>query len=157
MATSDLVGLLKLMITCLVLVCMAVSAPKATAVEVVDIDCQDVVDNLLPCGDYVIHGGSLTRECCSGTQNLYRLATTAADRRIVCECIMMTAGFIGEDGSFSSKVKLKGSLSEHNRLSRYIPITMNQIIRANQFPNKCGVHISFWMHPIYIDCNKYIS
>lgn len=113
-------------LSCLVLACMAISAPKGAKA---DISCDQVVRNLTPCISYVANGGSVAAACCSGIKSLYDAAKTTADRKSVCKCL---------------KQAING-----------IPYTSYNLGLAAGLPNKCGVNLPYKISPS-ADCNKYI-
>jgi hypothetical protein len=118
-------GSVVLKLTCLVLACMAASAPIATKA---DIACNKVLSDLIPCVSYVVSGGSVPAACCSGIKSLKDVTKTTADRQSACKCV---------------KQAISG-----------IPYTDYNIGLAAGLPNKCGVNLLFKINPS-VDCNKY--
>lgn len=90
------------------------------------IQCSDVLKNLTPCVSYLTIGsGSPSTACCSGVTSLASSASTTADRRAACSCIM----------SVVSKVK-------------------PDVAAAQALPGSCGITLPFKVSP-NIDCSKY--
>ncbi|XP_020241953.1 non-specific lipid-transfer protein 8-like [Asparagus officinalis] len=54
-----------------------------------DLQCNDVLKDLTPCVSYLTSGsGSPSTACCNGVTTLASAASTTADRRAACSCIM---------------------------------------------------------------------
>ncbi|OAY44687.1 non-specific lipid-transfer protein P5 [Manihot esculenta] len=68
----------------LVLVSLVVGAPKVSRAAVT---CEQVVTNLYPCINYVLRGGQVPGQCCTGIKNLFSAAQNTPDRRTVCKCM----------------------------------------------------------------------
>ncbi|XP_010043282.1 non-specific lipid-transfer protein 1-like [Eucalyptus grandis] len=66
-------------------VCMVVANAPPAAAQVSS--CNQVVNTLMPCVSYVLNGGAVPPDCCSGIQSLYSAAKTTADRQGVCNCL----------------------------------------------------------------------
>ncbi|XP_073060212.1 non-specific lipid-transfer protein 1-like [Primulina eburnea] len=78
---------LKAMILISVMVVMCMTA----TLNAQDVSCQTVVDSLLPCKTYLEQGGNVPTACCNGVISLNSAANTAADRKIVCQCLKTIA------------------------------------------------------------------
>ncbi|KAK4478402.1 hypothetical protein RD792_013871 [Penstemon davidsonii] len=104
---------------CLVLIMTVVAAagPK--------ISCGTVTSTLAPCFGYILAGGVVPDNCCSGVKSLYKTARTTADLRAVCFCLK----------------SLTSSAS---------PAAINN---AKTLPGKCGLSLPYQITPA-IDCNK---
>ncbi|KAL0450911.1 UNVERIFIED_CONTAM: Non-specific lipid-transfer protein [Sesamum latifolium] len=74
-------GSLKL--ACLIILCLAVTAPHAEAA----ISCSFVLTKLSPCLSYIKNGGALPPACCSGAKSLNDAASTTPDLQAVCSCV----------------------------------------------------------------------
>jgi hypothetical protein len=84
---SSVVGLKLMIITCLVLVCMVASAPKAAAKALDFSSCVSIKTFIFPyCFDYFIEGGSVDQLCCTQAKELYNCSSIRC-RRAVYACI----------------------------------------------------------------------
>ncbi|KAI9073179.1 hypothetical protein K1719_044854 [Acacia pycnantha] len=117
MASSLVVKLLSLWI-----VCLALCSHKANAVT-----CQDVTNDLSPCVPYIVNGGAVPGQCCTGVKTLFGQAQTTPDRQAVCSCI-------------------KNAI-------RNIPYNNNNLNLAAGLPRKCGVNLPYQISP-NIDCSR---
>ncbi|KAM3308642.1 hypothetical protein P3S67_010386 [Capsicum chacoense] len=75
-------------IACVVLLCMAVVAPHAEA-----LNCGQVQSSMAPCVPYLTGRGPLG-SCCGGVKGLLDAAKTPADRKTVCACLKSAAASI---------------------------------------------------------------
>ncbi|KAG8377122.1 hypothetical protein BUALT_Bualt09G0135600 [Buddleja alternifolia] len=115
---------IRLKVTCMVL--MVVLVAEAVLVsEAAPISCGTVTSTLAPCFEYVLGGGQVPVNCCTGVKSLYKAASTATDRRTVCTCL--------------KSVTTSAS-----------PATIQN---AKTLPGKCGVKLPYEISPS-IDCNK---
>lgn len=89
-----------LKLACVILVCMAVTAPYASAIA-----CGSVIVSLTPCLEYLRTGGAVPPACCAGVKALNNLAKTTPDRQTACECMKTTASRIS-----GIDLRLAGSL-----------------------------------------------
>ncbi|KAL4561105.1 hypothetical protein LXL04_033267 [Taraxacum kok-saghyz] len=71
-----------MMVFCVVVACMVVSAPYANAIS-----CGQVVSNLAPCLGYLNNGGDVPSGCCSGVSALNNAAKSTPDRQTACGCL----------------------------------------------------------------------
>ncbi|KAJ7961093.1 Non-specific lipid-transfer protein [Quillaja saponaria] len=110
---------------CLMVVCVLLTAPKANA----DIACNQIVSYLTPCISYVLNGGAVPANCCSGISSLNSLAKTSSDRQSVCNC-------------------LKNAISSSG--IRYTDFNLGL---AAGLPQKCGVNIPYKIAPT-TDCSR---
>lgn len=108
-----------------VLVCMVVMGAHNT---VQGITCGQVQGNLAPCLGFLHNGGAVTRGCCNGVRSIVSNARTTADRRGVCNCLMVAAGAV-------------------RRFNTY---------NAQALPGKCGVYIPYKISTS-TNCNRYVS
>ncbi|XP_019175664.1 PREDICTED: non-specific lipid-transfer protein 1-like [Ipomoea nil] len=95
--------------------------PRAGAV----ITCGEMYSILYPCVDYIMNGGKVPGECCSGLASLVTSLKTRPDRRAACTCAKAAAGSANPE----------------------------QLGRAMGLPGKCGVHMPFKISP-NVDCSK---
>nr|KYP49056.1 Non-specific lipid-transfer protein 3 [Cajanus cajan] len=75
-------GLMKL--ACVAVLCMALVGAPA---KVEGVSCAQVIQNLTPCLNYLMQGGSPTQNCCSGVKSILGAAGTTADKQTVCNCL----------------------------------------------------------------------
>lgn len=114
-----------LKLTCLVLVCMMVSAAKAKTY----LPCNEVVVNSLrPCVIDIAYGESVSDTCCGGIKSLQHLAKTRAERTSICTCL-------------------------EQFLDGY-PYTDDHVRLGAALPQKCGVNLPYMISPT-MDCNRY--
>ncbi|XP_073015675.1 non-specific lipid-transfer protein 1-like [Primulina eburnea] len=76
-----------ILIISIMVVVMCMAAPSNAQ----GISCQTVVDSLAPCETYLQQGGDVPTACCDGISSLYSAASTAADRKTVCQCLKTIA------------------------------------------------------------------
>ncbi|KAF2287978.1 hypothetical protein GH714_003690 [Hevea brasiliensis] len=107
-------------LVCLVLVSLVAGAPKASRAE---ITCGQVVRSLSPCVSYVLGGGNVPGQCCTGMKTLYSAAQTTPDRQAVCKC-------------------LKSAIS-----SSGVPYTGYNLGLAAGLPAKCHVNLPYKIDP----------
>ncbi|WOL17598.1 non-specific lipid-transfer protein 8-like [Canna indica] len=90
------------------------------------IQCSSVVRDLAPCVSYLGSTGSGTppSACCRGLSSLVAAASTTADRRAVCSCILSAAATINLNPA-----------------------------AAQALPSSCGVSLPFTISP-NVDCTK---
>ncbi|KAK6129463.1 hypothetical protein DH2020_036776 [Rehmannia glutinosa] len=94
----------------------ALAPPRAEAA----ISCSTVANDLNPCINYVLYGGTAPpANCCSGIKTLYSQAGTTADRQAVCNCLKSVAG----------------------------SATPTIVSNAAALPGKCGVSIPYKISP----------
>lgn len=98
------------------------AAPAAPAPK---ITCGKVTTILAPCFEYLLRGGVVPANCCTGVKSLYKAASTTADRRSVCVCLKSITT------SASAAI----------------------ISNAKSLPGKCGISLPYEITPA-IDCNK---
>ncbi|KAK1434600.1 hypothetical protein QVD17_00348 [Tagetes erecta] len=106
----------------MVFYCLVVTTPRA--VEGV-LTCEQVISDLAPCATYLINGGTVSTDCCSGVKSLNSAATTTDDRQAVCKCTEQTA------------TTLPGMNLDNIR----------------SLPSKCGLDIAFDIN-LNTDCSK---
>ncbi|TVU07793.1 hypothetical protein EJB05_41162 [Eragrostis curvula] len=107
-----------------VLLLAMLAAQELVAVQA-DIECSAVVQDLMPCLDYLEGDeGSPSGACCGGVNTLYEAAGTTEERQATCEC-------------------LKAAYRQYNVI----------VSRAQALSNECGVGISFPITP-NIDCSR---
>ncbi|KAK4771267.1 hypothetical protein SAY87_031799 [Trapa incisa] len=114
----------KLACLAIALLIAAASAPVAVRAS---ISCNQVVNNLVPCLNYVINGGPVPSNCCIGVQAVYNAARTTQDRQGVCNCL---------------KSVINGS-----------PISNAAANNAAALPSRCGVNLPYQISP-YTDCRS---
>ncbi|CAH2056657.1 unnamed protein product [Thlaspi arvense] len=109
-------------IACLALCIILVAAPASEAA----IGCGQVVGSLSQCLNYLRGGATaVPPACCSGVRSLNSMATTRADRQVVCNCLKSAASSVPASG----------------------------LSKAAGIPGKCGVSIPYKISPS-IDCSK---
>lgn len=91
------------------------------------IPCNQVVNYLTPCLNYVMNGGQVPAPCCKGVQNVYAAAQTTPDRQGVCSC-------------------LKSVVSGY-------PISNAAANNAAGLPAKCGINLPYKISPS-TDCKR---
>ncbi|MCD7468529.1 hypothetical protein HAX54_006864 [Datura stramonium] len=106
----------------LFLICAVLAA--ALSAEAL-LSCGTVLNNLQSCMGYVLIGGTVPPECCSGLKSLISTAKTIDDRKSFCSCIKGVAS---------------GSTSE-------------QVARAAGLPRRCNAHVPFKIN-LDVDCSK---
>ncbi|XP_020241949.1 non-specific lipid-transfer protein 8-like [Asparagus officinalis] len=90
-----------------------------------DLQCSDVLKDLIPCVSYLTsNSGSPSTTCCNGVTTLASAASTTADRRAACSCIMNVV----------SKVK-------------------PNVEAAKALPGSCNTTLPFTVSP-NMDCSK---
>nr|AGL08240.1 non-specific lipid transfer protein 1 [Cuphea paucipetala] len=109
---------------CIALIGLVVAFPGRVESAV---SCSQVVNYLTPCVNYVINGGTVSRQCCGGVRSLYTAAGTTKDRQDVCNCI---------------KSVVNG-----------VPVSPTYINNAASLPSKCGVRLPFKISPS-TDCKS---
>lgn len=111
----------------IVAVVVVVAPPliEAAAAAAPKITCGKVTTTLAPCFEYVLGGGAVPGNCCTGIKSLYKAASTTADRRNVCVCL--------------KSITSSASAAAVNN--------------AKSLPGKCGISIPYEITPA-IDCNK---
>lgn len=111
-------------LACLALALLVVAAPEGVKSA---IPCNQVVNDLSPCLNYVLNGGQVSSECCVGVQTLYGAARTTQDRQGVCSC-------------------LKSVVSGY-------PISNSAANNAAALPARCGVNLPYKISPS-TDCKR---
>nr|AGL08241.1 non-specific lipid transfer protein 2 [Cuphea paucipetala] len=91
------------------------------------VSCTQVVNYLTPCVNFVINGGSVSQQCCSGIRSLNTAASNTKDRQDVCNCI---------------KSVVNG-----------VPVSQTYINNAANLPSKCGVRLPYKISPS-TDCKS---
>ncbi|KAK4797364.1 hypothetical protein SAY86_029690 [Trapa natans] len=114
----------KLACLSIVLVIVATAAPMAVKAS---ISCNTVVNDLVPCLNYVIYGGQVPTACCTGVQAVYNAARTTQDRQGVCSC-------------------LKSLINGY-------PISNAAANNAAALPSRCGINLPYKISP-YADCRS---
>ncbi|KVH94914.1 non-specific lipid-transfer protein-like [Cynara cardunculus var. scolymus] len=105
---------------CVAVACMVVLAPYSEAIT-----CDDVVEKLKPCLEYLKGGGAVPAPCCAGVKGLNAAAKTTPDRQTACGCMKTT---------YKSHPEIK-------------------VDNARVLPGKCGVKIPYKISP-KTDCSK---
>ncbi|KAK4365758.1 hypothetical protein RND71_013638 [Anisodus tanguticus] len=108
---------LSLLLTCAVL---AVALPAEALLS-----CGTVFISLQPCVGYVLSGGTVPSECCSGLKSLLSIAKTTPDHQSFCSCV-------------------KGVASSG---------TPKELARAASLPGRCHARVPFKISPD-VDCSK---
>ncbi|KAG7027534.1 hypothetical protein SDJN02_11548, partial [Cucurbita argyrosperma subsp. argyrosperma] len=90
------------------------------------VTCNQVVSYLGACVSYVTGGGTPSATCCSGVQDLNKLASTAADRQAVCGCL--------------------------ESLVKGVSYNAQTLANAAALPAKCGVKLPYKIDP-RTDCS----
>ncbi|KAJ3669078.1 hypothetical protein LUZ60_011028 [Juncus effusus] len=106
----------------LTLILSLLSTPVITSA----ITCNDVINDLLPCANYVQKGGSVPGNCCAGVRQVMSSASTRADRQTACGCIKNVANSAGYGAGFN---------------------------RAAAIPGQCGINMPYKLTP-NMDCSK---
>ncbi|KAJ0962919.1 hypothetical protein J5N97_028041 [Dioscorea zingiberensis] len=89
------------------------------------IQCSDVVKYVTPCTSYLKSGsGSPSSACCSGVTKLNSAATSSADRKAACKCLV------------SAAQKIKPAASA-----------------AKALPGSCGISLPYTIS-LNMDCSK---
>uniref|UniRef100_A0A7N0VHJ2 Non-specific lipid-transfer protein n=1 Tax=Kalanchoe fedtschenkoi TaxID=63787 RepID=A0A7N0VHJ2_KALFE len=70
----------------LLLCVMTLTAPALPTASA-QISCRQVISYLTPCVSYLLNGGAVPPNCCSGVTTLYGQATTTASRQSICRCL----------------------------------------------------------------------
>nr|XP_009778826.1 PREDICTED: uncharacterized protein LOC104228120 [Nicotiana sylvestris] len=99
-------------------------AVKALRTEAL-LSSDTVYSSLQPCIGYVLGGGTLPPECCSGLKSLISIAKTRPDRQSFCSCA-------------------KGAASS---------TTPEELARANGLAGRCHARVPFKISPD-MDCSK---
>ncbi|KAJ0650946.1 putative plant non-specific lipid-transfer protein/Par allergen [Helianthus annuus] len=110
-------------VLCIMIICMVVVAPYAAALT-----CGDVNSKLIPCLNYLKHGGKVPVPCCKGVKGLNAAAKTTAEKKTACSCM-------------KKAYKRLSGIKEDNAVA---------------LPKKCGVSIPYKISP-HTDCNKYVK
>ncbi|PKI40949.1 non-specific lipid-transfer protein 1-like [Punica granatum] len=111
-------------LACIALMWLVVGAPDRVESAVT---CNQVVNYLTPCVNYVLNGGMVPQPCCTGVRTLYAAASTTQDRQGVCNCL---------------KSVVNGS-----------PISSSSTNNAASLPGKCGVNLPYKISPS-TDCKS---
>ncbi|KAL8038963.1 hypothetical protein ABFS82_10G004800 [Erythranthe guttata] len=117
--------MIKIALIAAVMVAPLITETAAAATAPPQISCGRVTSTLAPCFEYVLGGGSVPVNCCTGVKSLYKESSTTAARRNVCFCLKSVT-------STASPAIIKN---------------------AKALPGKCGVFIPYEISPT-IDCNK---
>ncbi|KAM0933185.1 putative plant non-specific lipid-transfer protein/Par allergen [Dioscorea sansibarensis] len=91
------------------------------------IQCSDVLKEISPCTSYLKSGsGSPSSACCSGISKLNSAASTSADKKAACKCLLSAAQKIKPDAA-----------------------------AAKGLPSSCGISLPYTIS-VNIDCSKYV-
>nr|XP_009781151.1 PREDICTED: non-specific lipid-transfer protein 1-like [Nicotiana sylvestris]XP_016506044.1 PREDICTED: non-specific lipid-transfer protein 1-like [Nicotiana tabacum] len=121
MASDPTILISKKLLLSFLLISMVVAPPPAMA----GITCDTVYNDLQPCLSYVLVGGSVPEECCSGLKSLLANATTTPDRQSACSCVKNLAS----------------------------AATGEEVSRAASITGQCGANVPFKISPD-VDCSK---
>uniref|UniRef100_A0A7N0USP6 Non-specific lipid-transfer protein n=1 Tax=Kalanchoe fedtschenkoi TaxID=63787 RepID=A0A7N0USP6_KALFE len=89
--------------------------------------CNQMVNGLTPCVGYLLNGGAVAPQCCTGVRAIYGAATTTPSRQAICRCLKSTIA----------------NFSYNN----------NNLKNAQGLPGKCGVNIPYQISP-NINCDQ---
>ncbi|KAJ9544884.1 hypothetical protein OSB04_024591 [Centaurea solstitialis] len=107
-------------VLCVVVAFMVLLGPSTAAIT-----CDDVVEKLKPCLQYLKAGGKVPKPCCAGVKGLKAAAKTTPDRQTACGC-------------------MKTTYKSHPEIN---------VDNARVLPGKCGVSIPYKISP-KTDCSK---
>lgn len=92
------------------------------------IQCSDVLKDISSCTSYLKSGsGSPSAACCSGISKLNSAASTSADKKAACKCLLSAAQKIKPDAA-----------------------------AAKGLPSSCGISLPYTISTS-IDCSKYVT